>query len=104
MKVGNSSSPQGLTQANDKATGVAPKIGPGQPDEAFHLMPWSAVRQLNLTEEQRQQIAFFEKEAKEKLKRVLCPEPLKAVQEARPRSGPGEPGTGTRADNVPPKQ
>jgi Spy/CpxP family protein refolding chaperone len=71
--------------------------GRGGPPGGVHVIPRFAEDKLNLTDEQRKQIADLEKEMKEKLAKILTPEQLKTLEQARPpripgRAGPEGPG------------
>ena len=62
--------------------------GPG----GFHLLPPRAQEQLNLTDEQKKQIAALEAETKAKLEKILTPEQLEQLKNMRPPMRPGGPG------------
>src|SRR5437763_975157 len=67
--------------------------GPG--GGGAHLIPRFAEEKLNLSEDQRKQIADLEKEMKDKLAKILTPDQLKALEDARPpQRGQGGPGGG----------
>src|SRR3954471_19102068 len=67
--------------------------GPG--GGGAHLIPRFAEEKLNLSEDQRKQIADLEKEMKDKLARILSPDQMKALEDARPpQRGQGGPGGG----------
>jgi hypothetical protein len=67
--------------------------GPGGINNTgFHLIPRFVESQLNLSEDQQQQIAQLEKETKAKLERILKPEQMKALEQARPGMRQGGPG------------
>lgn len=70
--------------------------GPGGPGGGgAHLIPRFAEEQLNLSEDQRKQIADLEREMKDKLAKILTPEQVKALEDARPpQRGQGGPGGG----------
>jgi hypothetical protein len=77
--------------------GPPPQGGPGGPPPGFHLIPRFAETRLNLTDDQRKQIADLEKDVKEKLGKILTPDQMKTLEEARPprrggSRGPGGPG------------
>ncbi len=63
--------------------------GPG----GFHLIPRLAEEKLNLTDEQKKQVADLEAETKAKLAKILTADQLKTLEEARPPRGqrPGGP-------------
>ena len=68
--------------------------GPGGPGGEFHLIPRFAADQMGLSQSQLAKIAELEQETKAKLERILTPEQLKILVEARPPfpGGPGMPG------------
>jgi len=94
-------------RADDKPDGPPPKqdgSGPGgpggqggpggpsggRPPGGVHIIPRFAEEKLNLTDDQKKQVADLEKEVKEKLAKILTPEQMKILAEARPpRGGPG---------------
>jgi hypothetical protein len=99
----------GQARADDKPDGPPPKQdggrrgggpeggGPGGPGGpplgGFHLIPRFAVEKLDLTDDQKKQIADLEKECKDKLAKILTPEQMKTLETARPpRGGPGQGG------------
>jgi hypothetical protein len=93
---GNPAGPVGA--AGGQGVGLdSPGRGPGGPGVGFHLMPWFAVEQMNLTPAQQERIATLEKEAKARLDKILTPEQQKALDEARPPM-PGGPGDGPGMD------
>jgi Spy/CpxP family protein refolding chaperone len=63
--------------------------GPGRPPGGVHVIPRFAEEKLNLTDDQRKQVDDLEKEVKEKLSKILTPEQMKTLEEARPPRGPG---------------
>jgi hypothetical protein len=63
-----------------------------RPPGGVHVIPRFAEQRLNLTDDQRKQIADLEKEIKEKLAKILTPEQLKTLEQARPPRGPGPGG------------
>ena len=65
--------------------------GPG-PDGGFHLIPPRAEQQLQLTDDQKKQIAALEAETKAKLEKILTPEQLQQLKTMRPPMRPGGPG------------
>jgi hypothetical protein len=79
-----------------RAEGGGDQRGPGGPAGGFHLIPRFAEEKLNLTEDQKKQVADLEAETKAKLEKILTPEQIKTLQEARPprRGGPGAGGPG----------
>ena len=71
--------------------------GPGGPGSGGpRIIPPFVEQQLNLTDDQRKQIAELEKEVKEKLAKILTPEQMKMLAAARPprRGGGGQGGAG----------
>jgi Spy/CpxP family protein refolding chaperone len=66
--------------------------GPGRGPGGFHLLPPRAQEQLNLTDDQKKQVAALEAEVKAKLEKILTPEQLKQLKEMRPPQRPGGPG------------
>jgi Spy/CpxP family protein refolding chaperone len=68
--------------------------GPGGPggQGGFHLLLPRAQEQLNLTDDQKKQVAALEAEVKAKLEKILTPEQLKQLKEMRPPQRPGGPG------------
>ena len=70
--------------------------GRAGPPGGVHVIPRFAEEKLNLTDDQRKQIADLEKEMKDKLAKILTPEQLKALEQARPPRDPGREGPGNR--------
>ena len=70
--------------------GQGQRRGPG----GFHLIPPFALEKLELTDDQKTQIADLEKETKAKLEKILTPEQMKTLKEARPPRGQGGRGGG----------
>jgi hypothetical protein len=69
--------------------------GGGGPPGGFHLIPRFAEDPLNLTDDQRKQIADLEAETKAKLEKILTADQMKTLEQARPPGrGPGGPGGG----------
>ena len=67
----------------------------GRPPGGVHVIPRFAEEKMNLTDDQKKQIADLEKEVKEKLAKILTPEQMTILEQARPpRGGPGGPGGG----------
>jgi hypothetical protein len=70
--------------------GGGPGGGPGGQPGGAHLIPRFAEEKLALTDDQKKQVADLEKEMKDKLAKILTPEQMKTLAEARPpRGGPG---------------
>ena len=95
-------------QDNNPPPGGLPGMRQGGPNR-FHLLPPRAVERLNLTDDQKKQIAALEAETKAKLENILTPEQLKELKAMRPpnmgRGGPGmhrAPGGPGSGDNMPP--
>jgi hypothetical protein len=99
--------------------GAPAQRGPGvagqRPQPGFHLLPPRAQDQLNLTDDQKKQIAALEAETKAKLEKILTPDQLAQLKNMRPpmqggqggpqmRGGRGQgPGNGPGGDgNMPP--
>src|SRR5208282_5114643 len=95
--------------------------GPGSPGGAankragaggrggFHLLPPRAQEQLQLSDDQKKQIAALEAETKAKLEKILTPEQMQKLQTMRPPMRPGGPqmhggpgGPGGDDSNLPP--
>jgi hypothetical protein len=76
--------------------GRGPGFGPGGPPGGFHLIPRFAEDQLNLTDDQRKQIAELEAQTKGRLEKILSADQMKTLEQARPPRGPGgaRPGGG----------
>ncbi len=77
--------------------GGFPNDGGGPPAPGFHLIPRFAEPRLSLTDEERKQIATLEADTKARLSKILTPEQMKTMEEARPPrgfGGPGGPGGG----------
>ena len=68
-----------------------PGRGPGGPG-GFHLLPPRAQEQLNLTDDQKKQVAALEAEVKAKIEKILTPDQLKQLKDMRPPQRPGGPG------------
>jgi Spy/CpxP family protein refolding chaperone len=69
--------------------------GPGGPggQGGFHLLPPHAQEHLNLTDDQKKQVAALEAEVKAKLEKILTPEQLEQLKQMRPPGRPGGPGS-----------
>jgi hypothetical protein len=70
---------------------------PNRPPGGFHLLPRFVVSKLNLTDDQKNQIADLEKETKAKLAAILTADQMKTLETTRPpgpggRGGPNGPG------------
>ena len=57
--------------------------GPGG-QRGFHLLPPPAVEQLNLTDDQKKQLAALETETKAKLEKILTADQLQQLKNFRP--------------------
>ena len=69
--------------------------GPRGPRGGFHLLPPGAEQRLNLTDDQKTQIAALEADTKAKLEKILTPDQMKQLAKMHPprgRGGPGGPG------------
>ncbi len=93
-----------------------------QPQAGFHLIPGFAVQRLQMTDEQVQKVKELEEKVKAELAKILTPEQMKILNEARPPRGPGGPdgqngqgrqsgqdnqngqGNGPQRNNRPPRQ
>ncbi len=66
--------------------------GPGQGHGGFHLLPPRAMEQLNLTDDQKKQLADLETEVKAKVEKILTPDQLEKMKQMRPpmRQGGGQ--------------
>lgn len=62
----------------------------------LHLLPPGAEQKLNLTDDQKKQVADLEKEVRAKLEKILTPDQLKQLKQLHPPrrqgGGPGGPG------------
>ena len=83
--------------------------GPGHGPGGFHVLPPRAMEQLNLTDDQKKQVAALEAEVKTKMEAILTPEQLAQLKQMRPpgrpggHGGPGGPG-GENHPPPPPQQ
>jgi Spy/CpxP family protein refolding chaperone len=70
--------------------------GPGGPQQGFHIMPPFVQDQLNLTDDQKKQIADLEKQTKQKLDNILTDEQKQKLKDMRSqfRGGRGPGGQG----------
>jgi hypothetical protein len=82
----------------DRAAGGGPPPEGGQgprgragPAPGYHLLPRFAMRQLDLSDDQKQQLATLEKETREKLNKILTADQQKKLDELRPPPPPGGP-------------
>ena len=66
-----------------------PGVRPG-----LHLLPPRAMAELNLTSDQKKQLADLEAEVKAKVEKILTPEQLQQLKEMRPPMGPAGMGPG----------
>ena len=58
----------------------------------FHLLPPRAAEQLQLTDDQKKQLAALEAETKAKLEKILTPDQMQKLSTLRPPMRPGGPG------------
>jgi hypothetical protein len=85
--------PDGTGGGGPRAGGPASR--PSGPPRFPHLIPPFAAEKMNLTDDQRKQLDDLAKEVKAKLEKILTPEQMEILREARPpRMGPGGPGNG----------
>jgi hypothetical protein len=63
--------------------------GSGAPRGGFHLVPPPVARQLNLTDDQKTQIAALEADTKAKLAKILTSDQMAKVNSFRPPGGMG---------------
>lgn len=94
--------------ADSQPPGLRERGGPVGP-RGFHLLPPRAEQRLNLTDDQKKQIAALEAETKAKLEKILTPDQMEKLKNMRPtmmgrggprmRGGPGGPGG---PDSMPP--
>ena len=69
--------------------------GPGGPQGGFHLLPPRAAETLNLTDDQKKELAALEAETKTKVEKILTPEQLTQLKNMRPPMRPdGQGGQG----------
>lgn len=81
--------------------------GPRGPRGGIHLLPPGAEQKLNLTEDQKTQIAALETEVRAKMEKILTPEQMAQLKKMHPpgrrgggpgseggNGGPGGPGGG----------
>ena len=81
------------------AAGGGPSAGPGRPPRGLHLLPPHAEEQLNLTADQRQQLAALEAEVKAKLEKILTAEQMEQLKQMRPP--PRQGGKGSKGGDGP---
>lgn len=104
----------GIVAAQDgPPPGEMPPQGQHAPGgRGLHVLPPRAAEQLNLSDEQKQQIAALEAETKAKVEKILTPEQLSQLKQMRPphpqgemgrpgQDGPGQDGPGQ--DGPPPQ-
>jgi hypothetical protein len=113
LRVMGQNQPGGSGQ-NGGDQGGGPGGGGGPPRAGFHLLPPFVVDQLNLTDDQKQQVAQLEKDTKAKLATILTADQLTTLDNARPPrhggqggggqggGGPGGDGAGPGGDQGPP--
>lgn len=68
--------------------------GPGHKPGGFHILPPRAAEQLNLTEDQKKQLADLEADVKAKIEQILTPDQLEKLKQMHPPRRPGGPGEG----------
>ena len=76
------------------AGGSPPPAG-GHHERGFHLLPPHAEQQLNLSADQKKQLADLEAQVKAQIEQILTPAQLEQLKQMRPpppHSGPGCPG------------
>jgi len=66
--------------------------GPRGGRGGFHLLPPGAIQKLNLTDDQKTQIAALEAETKVKLAAILTPDQMKQLAKMHPMGRPGGQG------------
>lgn len=66
----------------------------------LHLMPREVEETLNLTDQQREQIADLEQDVQARLVKILTPQQQKQLENARPPRRPGGPDQGTSGQSV----
>ena len=73
------------------ATAIQPPLREQRPPrfELGRVLPPFAREAIQLTDEQKKQIAELEKEVKAKLEKILTAEQIKSLESARPPLGPG---------------
>src|SRR5271165_6396161 len=62
--------------------------GPRGPRGGFHVLPPGAAERLNLTDDQKKQIAAVEADVKAKMEKILTPEQLAQLKKMRPPRPP----------------
>jgi Spy/CpxP family protein refolding chaperone len=72
--------------------GGGPKHKPG----GIHLLPPRAEEKLNLTADQKKQLADLEAEVKAKIEKILTPEQMEQLKQMRPPRPPVGPGGGPK--------
>lgn len=92
-----------LPATAQEGPGGPPAEGGAGGPRGFHILPPFVMDKLNLTDDQRQQLAALEKETKAKLDKILTDEQKKTLAEARPPRPPqqGGPGGGGPDDGGP---
>ncbi|MCY2932134.1 MAG: hypothetical protein NTV86_22095 [Planctomycetota bacterium] len=77
-----------MAQPSDTpATRPAHQEGKNAPPGFRHLIPPFAAEKMNLTDDQRKQLDDLAKEVQAKLEKILTPEQMKILQDARPPRG-----------------
>ncbi len=101
----NNPPPGGTPGADSQPPALREGGGPVGP-RGFHLLPPRAEQRLNLTDDQKKQIAALEAETKAKLEKILTPDQMEKLKNMRPpmmgRGGPGMRGGPGGPDNMPP--
>ncbi len=96
---------QDATPPTDSQQPPAGEHGPRGPRGGFHLLPPGAEQKLNLTDDQKTQLAALETEVRGKLEKILTPEQMAQLKKMHPpgrrggggpegQGGPGGPGGG----------
>ena len=99
--------PSALIRAPDQtAPTTPPPAGQCEHHGGPHLLPPGAVQALNLTEDQKKQIADLEADVKSKMKNILTPEQLEQLKQMHPKGGGGHQGggAGNQQQTPPPAQ
>jgi Spy/CpxP family protein refolding chaperone len=90
--------PAGTPPASSEGgTGAQDHPGRG----GFHVLPPGAKEKLNLTADQRKQVAALEAEVTAKMEKILTPEQLEQLRQMRPPRPPGGQGGGPDGEDHP---